>query len=126
MEKEILIDFQKTSQSLMPKISYEKINSAKYIVHLTNVSNPFILFFSELYNKGWKASYMSGEVIDNHFRANIYGNGWLINREGGFDIMIQFTPQKWMDLGEKLSFGSYILILGFIVFLSLHNRRSEA
>lgn len=125
LEEEIPIDIKKTYQSKLPDINYEKINPTRYIAHLTNVNAPFLLFFSELYNKGWKASYESGEAIDNHFRANIYGNGWLINREGDFDIVIEFTPQRWMDLGEKISIGSYILMLGFVLYLLISNRRSE-
>lgn len=125
LEEENPINIQTTDQSITPKISYEKINPARYIVHLTNVNSPFLLFFSELYNKGWKASYESGEVIDNHFRANIYGNGWLVNKEGDFDIVIEFTPQKWMDLGEKISLGSYFLLLGFTLFLLINNRRRK-
>lgn len=125
LEEKNPINIQITDQSITPKISYEKINPARYIVHLTNVNSPFLLFFQELYNKGWKAKYKSGEVISNHFRANIYGNGWLINQEGDFDIAIDFTPQKWMDLGEKISFGSYVLLLSFILFLLINNKRSK-
>lgn len=120
-----LLNIQGIDQSILPSISYEKINLTKYIVHLRNSTKPYLLFFSELYNDAWKASFKSGEAVDNHFRANIYGNGWLISREGDFDIVIEFTPQRWMDLGEKVSLGSYVLMLGFVLFLLISNRKSE-
>lgn len=114
----------KQTEDSLPLIGYEKINPTKYIVHLTNVNAPFLLFFSELYNKGWKASSENRDEINNHSRVNIYGNGWQINRKGDFDIVIEFAPQKWMDLGVKVSFGSYVLILGFLLYCLVFRRRS--
>lgn len=127
LEENIPLDIEGLEQNgtTLPNISYEKINSTKYIVHLMNSTKPYLLFFSELYNDLWKTSYENGKTIDNHFRANIYGNGWLINREGDFDIVIEFTPQRWMDLGEKVSLGSYVLMLGFVLFLLMPNRKNE-
>lgn len=124
IKENISLNTQGIDQNILPSISYEKINSTKYIVHLGDSTKPYLIFFSELYNDGWKATYENGEVVDKHFRANIYGNGWLINREGGFDLSIEFTAQKWMDLGEKVSLGSYALIFCMLL-LTVKYKRSK-
>lgn len=105
------------SSGALPKISYKKINSTKYLLHLEEVSTPVLLVFSQLYNEGWQANYLDREVLKNHIPANIYANAWVIERKGNFDIVIEFSPQKWMDIGEKISLVNLILLfVGLCIF----------
>lgn len=100
----------------LPKISYEKINTTRYIVHVKDVVKPYILVFSELYNSAWMAVFPDGRILNNHIRVNVYGNGWNIDRRGDYDVVVEFGPQKYMEIGEKISFASYILIaVGMLV-----------
>lgn len=106
-----------SNENILPDIIYQKINSTKYILHLKNIEKPFLLVFSELYNDGWEG-YVNGQKLNNHMRVNIYANGWLIGKKGDFDILVDFSPQKWMDIGEKVSiFCAVLIILGLIMFL---------
>lgn len=107
----------------LPKISYKKINSAKYMLHVEDVSAPVLLVFSQLYNDGWQASYLDKEVLKNHVRANIYANAWVIERKGNSDIVIEFSPQKWMDLGEKISIVNFILLSAGLSFFSVRYKK---
>lgn len=96
-------------------ISYQRINPARYIVHVKNTA-PFILVFSELFNDAWQAS---SQENFKHFRANFYANGWLIDKTGEFDIVVEYLPQNLLEIGEKISVISYIIIaLAFIYLVS--------
>lgn len=103
---------------ILPEISYKKINDTKYILHLKNADAPFLLVFSELYNDDWKA-FVNTQELSNHMRINLYANSWVVNRKGDFDILVEFAPQKWMDIGEKFSALGIIIVFlttGFLLF----------
>lgn len=134
LKKEVLIDLDDSSklgrlvevkETILPGIIYEKINTTKYILHLKNAGDPFLLVFSELYNDGWKASYKDQE-LNNHMRVNLYANGWIVDKRGDFDILVEFAPQKWMDIGEKISIVSIFLIIGGLYFVFLKYKREGA
>lgn len=103
----------------IPDITYEKINTTKYILHIKNTTKPFLLFFSELYNDGWQAFTSDGQLINNHIRINLFGNGWLIERKGDFDVVVEFAPQKWMNIGEKISLNAFFVIVAMLIFSQL-------
>lgn len=97
------------------ELTYEKVSSAKYIVHIKNASNSFILVFSELFDPNWQATYTDRTVLGDHYLVNTYANGWWVNRGGSFDIEIEFAPQRLLELGEKVStitFSGMIILLG--------------
>lgn len=89
-------------------ISYEKVNPARYIIHVKN-SSPFVLVFSELFNDAWQASYQDNAF--EHFRTNFYANGWMIDETGEFDILVEYLPQRLLEAGEKISLASYFLVV---------------
>ncbi len=111
------------AQSILPQVSYKKINATKYTVHIANASSPFILVFSELFNNKWEAFYKNSFPITSHFRVNIYANGWLVDKSGNFDINIEFTPQQLYRKGEILALSSHILNGIIFVTLMIKQRR---
>lgn len=119
-----LDDFEELIEDTESFISYQKINPTKYKVHLENISKPTTLVFAELYNNGWKASYKDKAVLTGHIRANIYANAWNVNRMGTFDIIIEFTPQRWMETGEKISIIGTISAISLLGFLSFKLKRT--
>lgn len=114
------------AQPTLPNISYKKINTTKYTVHIENASVPFLLVFSELFNHKWEAFYSEHIPITPHFRANSYANGWLINKPGNFDINIEFTPQRLYKAGETVALLSHLLNGSILVFLLLKDRRKTS
>lgn len=106
------------------EISYKRINPARYIVHIKN-QTPFILIFSELFNDAWQASYQ--DSIYKHFRSNFYANGWLIDKTGKFDIVIEYLPQRLLELGEKISIVTYLLTfaIGIFFFMKGINKKES-
>lgn len=101
------------------KIKYERINPAKYVVHIQSSQSPFILVFSELFNNGWEASFKEDNKSLEHSRVNNYANGWLIEKKGNFNINVEFSLQRWLEVGEKISLFSYsVLLVGLLIYIS--------
>lgn len=132
LKKEVLIDqddlsklgkLVQTKEGILPDVTYKKINTTKYILHLKNVKAPFLLVFSELYNDGWKAS-INAQELNNHMRVNLYANSWIVDKKGDLDILVEFAPQKWMDFGQNLSLISIVLIIGSLCLLSFRYKRT--
>lgn len=53
----------------MPKISFQKINPTKYLVHVSEATFDYMLVFSESFHRGWKA------YIDKFSIFNISSKG---------------------------------------------------
>lgn len=102
------------ADSKKTEITYQKIDSTKYVVHV-NAVNPFFLVFSESYNKNWIA-YVDGKQIPNeqHFIANSYANSWYINQTGSYDVTLEFQPQKFVYVGFTISMTTFIICILYI------------
>lgn len=104
-------------------LDYDKINSTEYMVHIENAKSPFVLVFSELFNSGWEAFYEDNGKINDHFRANKYANGWLIERQGTYDLKVEFVLQRWLEIGEKISVISTAGLFCILIY-SLWKRKT--
>jgi len=101
--------------------------------HLTykyNSGKDQILVFSEIYyNKGWNA-YLNGEQVP-YFRSNYVLRSMVVPAGSG-TIEFKFEPKVWA-IGEKISFGSSLLLIlllfGWIIWEikgSFKNKVAEA
>lgn len=124
------------------KINYDKINPIKYRIKISGAQESFPLIFSEAFNGNWKIypvrgagrsfyeTYFQKPLSEkNHFIANGYGNGWLIDLDGikdfgkyelnkdntiDFELIIEFWPQRLFYVGMALS---GMALLGCIIYL---------
>ena len=105
-------------------INYEKINPASYLVTVKAAEEPFILFFNERYHPMWRLleKGSSGELLnyqfanENHFIIDGYANGWVINKKGDFDLVLEFLPQKLFKKGVFISSAGLISVLAIISY----------
>lgn len=104
-------------------LNFERISSTKYRVSVKNNSGTFLLVFSELYDKDWKA-YINNPTesvkfnqipSENHIIVNGYANGWVVENPGDLEIVIEFWPQKLLYIGLLVSSISITGGLAFIV-----------
>ena len=100
-------------------LHYEKVNSTKYSIKIKSVK-PTLLVFSELYNDGWHARYKDGQDITVHLRLNNYANGWKVDKVGDVEIVVEYSPQKWMNIGEIITVLTLIVCL---LLIYLQKRR---
>lgn len=94
---------------VMESVQFTRLSATKYVINLKN-SNPFILYFMERYDKGWKLSGFE----DTHFRSNGYANGWIIDSPLSEDLILEYKPQKIFYYGSAVSI---ISLLGGILYL---------
>lgn len=99
----------------VPKINVHKINQAEYRVDVMDAKGPFAIILSELFDQGWQISRSDGKAIDKeHFLANSYANGWIIDNDGSFQMIIKFKPQEILQKGEIVSL---VAALGGIILM---------
>lgn len=131
-----------SDKTLSPTIDFRKIDQTKYLVSIKNSQAPFVLVFSELFNSDWKAyltknniteqnnmiweTWMQKPIFDDkHFLVNSYANGWLINKQGDFNIIIEFWPQRLLYVGYFVSGLTIMTGLVFITWSKLRRRSDE-
>ncbi len=96
--------------------TYEKTDSVSFSVGL-NASKPFILAYQEPYDEFWQSNSSTSK-----FSLNSVNNGFLIENSADgstantFTINVTYTPEKYLDLGIKVSaltliFTALILVL---------------
>ncbi len=73
----------------LPQYDVVKINNTQYVITTKNVIEPFVLVLANNYNSSWTA-FVDGNEIKNHFKVNGFGNGWIIDKAGEYDIKIVF------------------------------------
>jgi hypothetical protein len=87
----------------------------------------------------FKFNYLA-EIPDNeHFIAGNFSNGWYIdtykycevqnlctlNPDGSYnmELVVEFTPQRWFNLGLLISSTTLLLCLSYLVFYTFKQRR---
>lgn len=95
------------------------------------IEQPSYLIFSETFDKGWELilskdgkSYTS----TNHVLANMYGNGWFLEKSGSYDFRIRFAPRQYFYFGLNISIISLLSITVFYLtneFLKSRHEKSN-
>ncbi|HEX5185440.1 MAG TPA: hypothetical protein VFV86_00995, partial [Nitrososphaeraceae archaeon] len=110
-----------------------KINPTKHVVRIDNATKPFVLLFSETYDPLWTASIVGDGDSDNATNGNngdqqsaktianvpLFSivNGFLINKTGSFDVVIEYKPQAWFFTGLSISI---IIVILFAVTMMIY------
>lgn len=124
----------------LPKLSFAKVNPTKYTVNITESDKPFYLILLSSYSPYWRARILSqpgegavkrdaNDVVseNDHFIANGYANGWLIdpnNKTNGrsFTIILDYYPQRYYLLAVIISTMG---ILSSLILVSVKTKRNE-
>lgn len=98
----------------LPEINFKKINEAEYTVYIAKATNKYALILSELFDSSWKVLTSDGtELTKNHFLANGYANGWIIDKKGNYEIFVKFVPQDLLNKAQTVSIIT--VILGIVI-----------
>lgn len=114
----LLVLPEKRSSSPLPSVHSKKVNPTRYEVDIENARSPFWLVFNETFNSGWKA-YIRKEEETNHLRLNGFANGWWVDVNPNsfynrFQIVIEFIPQRWLEIGVWVSGGAFLICLMYL------------
>jgi len=134
-----------------PNLAITKINQTKYRIQITGASDPYLLVFSESFNKSWKLYLNNTQdsawknisllnicqtvgkkpIAENrHYLANSYANSWLIqptdtDDKTSYELIIEFAPQKYFVLGLFIAFSTFLTSLLIVIANVIkHLRRS--
>jgi len=115
------INFLKDVKSVMnntnrPNITWDKISPTKYVIHAESIS-PFFVSLVESFDPLWKAK-IDGELIDEKFHISSHINSWYIDKEGVFDIILEYKSQEYFVIGYTISL---VTLIGFGMFYIMQN-----
>ena len=116
------------------ELKFHFLNPVEYEVEFDGIdAECLFLFFNEAYDSNWiAADRQTNNVIINHFTANGYANGWLLNelQNNGQTkyVMLKYKIQDQFYAGLRIS--SPIIIICFIgtvviFFSGLNNKRKR-
>lgn len=117
VDEPILIKSNQLSSIAHPALEFKKMDNTKYIVRVIDVKRPYILILSELFDPGWKIFTSEGaDLKSKHFLVNAYANGWEIDKQGSYELVIKFRPQDLLGPATKLSLFASVLSILIIVW----------
>lgn len=118
---------------------YRKLNPAKYELTLPRGQpSSYEFIFNQSYNENWKAYVLNTKRLwwpwpletfflkplpeSQHFLVNGYANGWQVrekdvkNLNNGYEIIVEYRPQRLYAAGLLLLFGGLFLGLCYFVY----------
>jgi len=93
--------------------SWQMISPTKYLVNLKIDQLPGKLIFSETYDSLWQAK-IGKEILFSQ-KEGIF-NGFVLNRQGNYQLVVEFTPQKYACWGAIVSLMTLSLIDRYLLF----------
>lgn len=100
----------KENDNTLPNVVFQEVNPTKYLVHVTNAKNPFILFFNESFNKQWQASYVSNSsknVFEGPFLSTDMANVKEIAYKNSYDLYGLFLGKTNETLENHFPINGY-------------------
>lgn len=97
-------------------INYEKVNPALVKVSV-NATKPFILSFAESLDPLWIAYADDGTNFPK-VTINSVLNGFLVGKIGTYTIMIEFVPEKYLEMGRTISLITFLAICCGLFYLT--------
>lgn len=105
----------------IPQVSLTKKDPAHYTIHIRNAKDPYVLSFSERYSPLWDI-YDGNTRLKTHFLINGYANGWYVDKDGTYDLILLFKTQRLLSLGSIIS---AISVVGLVIVIFRRGRRYE-
>src|SRR3989344_631093 len=105
------------------KIDYKFVNPTTYEASVRNAKKGDVLVFSEGFDKDWIAKSSKFKVQSSKF-GNL--NSFVLPEGGGYELMIYYEPQKWVNIGLIISTLTLLsLISAIFVVYSPHGRKGK-
>ena len=104
--------------SVPERIEVNKISPSMYDVKIEKSQGKFLLVFNNSYHSGWTASVGNKSVPeDKHIIANGYANGFIIDDEGSFNILLKFAPEEKILKAYRISLSA--IAVGTLILLGM-------
>lgn len=107
------------------KVRYRKLSPVSYVIDVENAKGSIDLYFLQGFHTSWEA-YIGSEKITNHQEVFSYANGWKINKEGNFQVIIKYAQDETYNAGKMVAFtGVSLLLLVTAGYLLKMRKRSS-
>lgn len=113
LRKEVPVE-SSTSGSV---IEFKKDNAVSYKGKL-NIQKPTFLVLKETYHHDWELTLLNKDKkmkVDKHVVADLYANGWYIDKVGEYEFSINFTGQRTFNFGLALTVFGILITLGYFI-----------
>jgi hypothetical protein len=95
------------------KTEVKQITPVEWNVNV-NTSKPFVLIFTEPYDKLWRA-YVNGKEV-KPFPFMDLVNGFQINETGALNIRLYYTLQDYYNLGCTISITTFFVCAAYFIY----------
>jgi hypothetical protein len=102
--------------------NYKQISPVEWEV-VVNASSPFVLVFTEPYDRLWRA-YVNGKEVEPVALYNVV-NGFPISETGTLHIRIYYTLQTYLNAGLLTSGLSFVVLVSLCAYQGLRKRLSR-
>ena len=102
-----------------PSISYKIISTSRYVIKVRN-RRPFMLVFSDRYHPLW--SLRGKNMRMSPLCVNWFFNGFYVSTTGEYELILEFVPQRYADIGCMVSLGTLIVITAIIISKTISKR----
>ena len=116
-----LDDLLRCSDAHGPEVQFQQLDPTRFRVKV-NASRPFILALAESFDTSWIVRLEQGGTI-RPFALDSAINGFVIDKVGSFDVLIEFEGEPWFEAGAVISAASSLVFILYWI-LTLHNRKS--
>jgi hypothetical protein len=127
----VILRDQSFQMKSYPSVTFDQTSTNQFSVQVHNSTGPFPLIFGQSFNKNWKACVSNQGAIasssiclpeSDHFVANEYANGWIVNKTGSFSLTIYFSP----DIVERVSVVASVIawaMMAVVVLVPIRVRK---
>lgn len=102
-------------------ITYRKENNAHYVVNVNNATEPFEIYFLNLFDPMWQAE-IDGKKMEDHYKIFSYGNAWNVDKKGNYTIEVSYAPQENYYSGFFVTKVSLITLI-FLIIIGIISKR---
>ena len=125
--KVFIIEEPSSADTLLPKISFEKISPVEYKVVAEGVGGNYVLVFAENYSPDWVIKSDSSIGKPLHFTVNGYANGWYIaGNEDTQEFTIYYRGQTYYYTGAFISLVTLLLCLSYPLISKYATKRKDS
>jgi len=111
------------NNSVLPKLTEEKISPLQSNIHVKNASSPFLLISTNTFDSSWEAE-IDG-ISPKHIKVNAGFNGWFVNQTGNYTINIYYTKQIIAQRFYVVSIISILTLLGLSIIFYIRDQRKK-
>lgn len=117
----------KSQAGQLPDLDYRQNAPSKFVISVNNATEPYLLKFSNTYNAFWGISYSDRHHDSSqttHLILDGYANGWYIDRPGNYEIILEYSLQKYFIYSIWISI--IVSLLGIIYGFVKSKKESSA